>query len=322
MATPTRPRAVVLGQIGRDLVLVLDELPPGGGAAPVRERHEWLGGKGANQALACRQLGADAALIGAVADDDAGQAALEQAQHDGLDVTGVVRRSNARTALLIDVVAPPGTRRLLEDIGPDVTLTPADVAAVHGLIAGADVMVLQLQQPADALLAAIEVVEGTDVLLVADGAPPDEQVREALLRAGAVLRADQREAALLTGRELAGAPDTLVAAEDLVRRGARAVALSAGADGDVVAWSGGHVVTPLLGEHPVDPTGAGDAATAALAVALSTGESPERAAWWAAAAAAHSVVQAGGRARLDAREVRRAAEEAESASVASLRRRS
>jgi ribokinase len=77
------------------------------------------------------------------------------------------------------------------------------------------------------------------------------------------------------------------------------VVLAAGRDGNVVAWAGGHVVTPLLGDDPVDPTGAGDSTVAALAVALLTGRTPEEAAWWAAVAARRAVDHAGGRPDLD-----------------------
>ncbi|MDI5982262.1 PfkB family carbohydrate kinase, partial [Amycolatopsis magusensis] len=56
----------VAGQIARDLVLELPELPPAGTAAAVRHRQETLGGKGANIAVSLAQLGASVSLIGVV----------------------------------------------------------------------------------------------------------------------------------------------------------------------------------------------------------------------------------------------------------------
>ena len=44
--------AVVTGQLARNLVLGVDEVPEAGQSRPVRERREMLGGKGANQAVA------------------------------------------------------------------------------------------------------------------------------------------------------------------------------------------------------------------------------------------------------------------------------
>jgi ribokinase len=289
----------VVGQVGRDLVLTVDGVPAAGGAADVRERVEALGGKGASQARACRQLGVDVALVGVVGDDHAGRSALAEARGAGIDVTGAVTRAGARTALLVDVVGPPGERRLLEHVEPPVLLTPDDVRAATPLLHAAGAVLLQLQQPAGAVRAALDAVGGRDVLVVADGAPPDDGLRDALLAAGAVLRADADEAATLVGRAVDGVADTVDAARELVGRGARVVALAAGSAGNVVAWAGGHVVTPRLGDDPVDPTGAGDSTVAALAVALLTGRTPEEAAWWAAVAARRAVGHPGGWPDLD-----------------------
>jgi ribokinase len=323
-------RVVVVGQVGRDLVLTVDGVPEAGGSADVRGRSELLGGKGANQARACAQLGADAALVGVVGDDAAGRSVLDEARAAGLGVDGVVLRRGARTALLVDVVGPPGERRLLEHVEPAVLLTPADVAASADRLRAADAVLLQLQQPPAALHAALRALAplpgssgpndaegvrgpragepstsegGARPLVVADGATADRSLVDALLAAGAVLRADAAEAATLAGRPVRGVADAIAAAADLVDRGARAVRLAAGADGDVLAWPDGHVVTPLLGGDPVDPTGAGDASTAALAVALATGRDPAEAAWWAAVAARRTVGHAGGRPGLDAASV-------------------
>jgi ribokinase len=49
---------VLAGQLARDLVLVMEDVPEPGQSRPVRERREMLGGKGANQPVAVAQLGA------------------------------------------------------------------------------------------------------------------------------------------------------------------------------------------------------------------------------------------------------------------------
>ncbi|MBX9244790.1 bifunctional hydroxymethylpyrimidine kinase/phosphomethylpyrimidine kinase, partial [Actinotalea ferrariae] len=132
--------------------------------------------------------------------------------------------------------------------------------------------------------------------VVADGAPEDDDVRDALLSGAHVLRADAAEAALLLGREPSGVDETVDAARELQARGPDVVALAAGTEANVVAWDGGHVVVPLLDGGPtVDPTGGGDAFVAGLTAALLRGEDRETAAWWASAAAALTVTHAGGR---------------------------
>lgn len=301
---------VVVGQVGRDLVLVVDGIPGEGGSADVRERQELLGGKGANQAVACRRLGAEVELVGVVGDDRAGEEVLAQASADGIGVTGVVRRGGVPTALLVDVVGPPGVRRLLEDVDPGTLLTAEDVRARAGLLRDADAVLVQLQQPGPAVAEALAAAAAGGALTVADGAPADTATRRAVLDAAAVVRADGPESEALVGWAPQGVEETLRAARELLEEGPRVVALAAG-DADVVAWAEGHVVLPHLGEDPVDPTGGGDAFVAALAVALLRGEDPGTAAWWAAAAAAQVVGTAGGRPHLDLDRLRATARRAQ-----------
>ncbi|SHG81965.1 PfkB family carbohydrate kinase [Geodermatophilus nigrescens] len=302
---------VVLGQVGRDLVLQVTELPGAGGSADVGERLEVAGGKGANQAVALAQLGLPVALVGVVGED--GEPLLDRARADGVDVTAVVRRPGVPSALLVDVVEADGTRRLLEDVPDGVLLTAADVAAAGDLLAGCAALVLQLQQPGEAVRAALDRV-GPDALVVADGAPADDGTRDAVLARAAVLRADASEAALLVGRGLDGVGDVRAAARELLAAGPRLVALSAGADGDLVAWRGGpspaaggqpwpddgDLLLPLHDHHPADPTGGGDSTVAALTAAVLGGATPEDAARAASAAATLTVGRLGGRPALTA----------------------
>lgn len=309
---------VVLGQVGRDLVVRTGSLPEAGGATTAHELRELLGGKGANQAVALAQLAVPVALVGVVGDDGPGRDVRDQAAADGIDVSGVVVRRGGRTALLLDLIEDGGRRRLVEHVPPEVLLTPGDVSAAAGLIASCQVLLAQLQQPGEAVRAALDLVPDTSVV-VADGAPADEDTRAAVLSRAAVVRADAVEAGRLAGRPLPGVDDAREAAAELLTAGPRLVALSVGEAGDLVVWragptlgrsaaplevdprwADGEVLVPHLGPPPVDPTGAGDAYVATLAATLLGGAGPEDAAWAASAAAALTVARAGGRPHLDA----------------------
>jgi len=308
--------AVVLGQVGRDLVLRTGRLPAPGGSATVTQRIEVLGGKGANQAVALTQLGIAVALVGVVGDDEPGRSARRQATADGIDVTRVLTRSGAPTALLLDLVEDGGGRRLVEHVPAAVLLTAADVEAAAAELAGCRLLSLQLQQPGEAVRAALEHAPATAMVL-SDGDPADEETRAAVLARADVLRADAVEAGRLVGSRLDGVDDAREAAAELMTAGVRLVALAVGEAGDLVVWrtgppiglvagereadrrwADGEVLVPLLGGAPVDPTGAGDAYVAALAATLLGGARPEDAAWAASAAAALTVRHAGGRPRL------------------------
>ncbi|GAA4693308.1 PfkB family carbohydrate kinase [Pseudonocardia yuanmonensis] len=297
----TVPEVVVVGQLARDLVLVVDEMPGPGSAADVRERHEMLGGKGANCAVGVTQLGATASLVAVAGDDTAAELVLDRARLDGLDVSRVVRRPGTATGLVVDVLDREGRWRYLQDLGEPVLLTEADVDAAATELRAARVVVLQAQQPVPALLAAARHAHIGGARILLDGVPGDDG-RDALLGLVDMLRADPAEAEQLLGREIDGPAAAVDAGRRLVDDGLGVAVLGVERDepGNVAVWAGGEVFLPLEDpgpEGPVDTTGGGDALTAGLAVTLLRDPSADPGAALAVgvAAAASTVRHPGGR---------------------------
>jgi ribokinase len=291
------PTVVVVGQIARDLIVLIDQTPGAGEAAGVRSRHEVLGGKGANQAVALTQLGLRAGLVAVVGTDDVGDRVLAQAARDGIDVSHVVRR-NADTGLIIEMLEPDGTRRYLEDLPEPVLLTEDDIAVASNVLESASAVLVQLQQPSVAAVAAAQCGKAGGALVVCDGAVADDEWRDALLASSDVVRADARETELLIGMRADDVTRAVEAARDLLAMGPSLVALASD-QGNLFVWRDGDLLVPLTDAPVVDTTGAGDALTAALTVALLRGDTPERAAQLAVAAATVTVGHPGGRPRLD-----------------------
>jgi ribokinase len=325
--------AVVVGQLARDLVVLVDSMPETGVAADASGRQEMLGGKGANQAVALVQLGVAAALVAVAGDDDVGAELLVQADRDGVDVSTVVRRSGAPTGLIVELLDSGGHWRYLQHLPEEVLLTEADVNAASAVVRSADAVLVQLQQPSDAALTAARLGREADRLVVLDGVPPadrraellaaadvvctDEREtppadrRAELLAAADVVCTDERETALLTGVRTDEVRRVGDAAVDLLLQGPSLLALGV-RDGNLFVWNGpqwgeGAVLVPWPDERVVDTTGAGDAFTAGLTAALMRGDSPDTAAAYATAAAAATVGHPGGRPNLSDADVSRRA---------------
>lgn len=288
-----RGGVVVVGQGARDLVLRADDLPDSGMSVPVSERIERLGGKGANIAVGLRQLNPDLvpSLIAVLGTDTAGALAHSEASDAGLDSRYVVRRG--RTALLVDLVTSDGERRLFEDVPAESLLSPADILPASEAFHGASIVVLQLQQPADALLAAARLAAQAAAQIVIDGAIEGE-ARDELLAMASVVRADAREARLLTGMEIEDRADAARAASLLLAHGPELVALSVPESGDLLAWADGTAFYPHAESTPVDPTGAGDAFVAGLVTGLRRGYDHHEIGQLAADAASSTVQRLGG----------------------------
>jgi ribokinase len=298
MDVPVVPEVVVVGQLARDLVLVVDALPEAGTAADLRERREMLGGKGANCAVGVAQLGATVALVAVAGDDPAADLVLDRARRDGLDVSRVVRRPGTATGLVVDVLERDGQWRYLQDLGGPVLLTPDDVDAAAAELRTARAVVLQAQQPVPALLAAARHAHTGGARLLLDGVPGEEG-RDALLGLADVLRADPAEAEQLVGREIDGPRAAIQAGRALVEDGLGMVVLGVerGEPGNVAVWAEGEAFLPLEDSPVVDTTGGGDALTAGLTVALlrNPAADPATALRVAVAAAADTVGHPGGR---------------------------
>ena len=133
-ADSARPPIVVVGQVARDLVLMVEKVPGPGGSVDVDHRRELLGGKGANIAVGLAQLGPSVAVVGVVGDDLVGEELLTQCRRDHLDTTAVLRRTGTETALMVDVVTADGQWRYLESVPAGALLTPADIEAAGELL--------------------------------------------------------------------------------------------------------------------------------------------------------------------------------------------
>lgn len=261
-------KIAVLGSINLDLVASAATLPVPGETVTgaVLARHP--GGKGANQALAARRLGADVAMVGRVGDDAMADEALSLLRAAGADLSGVVRDAHLATGVALIAVSGEGENQIVVCSGAN-----GAVQAPSGL--EADALILQLEIPIPAVTQAALAFDGKVVLNLA----PAALVPEALLARADVIVVNEGEAAFY------GAP---------LHQTRGLIALTLGARGAEL-WQGGEKICSA--EAPqvraVDTTGAGDVFVAALTVALTEGQDPLTALRFACAAGAVAATRPG-----------------------------
>lgn len=288
-----RPRLVVVGSVNMDLVARVARLPRPGETVTGRELREIPGGKGANQAVAAARLGADTALLGRVGDDALGgdlRRALKQA---GVDTAALQTTAGCGSGVALIGVEDSGQNAILIVPGANGRLTPDDVRRAEAVLAGADAILLQLEIPRESVAEAIRLGKRLGVLTVLDTAPiPEGDLPEELWTAD-VVSPNQTEAEVLTGMPVRGPEDAARAAACLRERGAGLVVVKLGAQGAFVLGEGVAAAVPARRVEPVDTTAAGDAFTAALALALVEGRDPISAARFGCAAGTLATLTAG-----------------------------
>jgi ribokinase len=272
-------RIAIVGSYGVGLTVELDRVPDAGETVIGRTFRRDHGGKGSNQAVGCARLGAHVDFLTAVGDDAFGEDAATLWADEGVVTQAVIASAATMTAPIL--VEPKGVNRIIVVPGALAELSRAHVDAFAEKIAAADVCLVQLEIPVDTALYALEVARRAGVRTILNPAPaPSEPIAP--------------EVDYVTPNETEAAA---------VRDAKGTMVLTLGEEGAQI----GDERVPAFPATAIDTTGAGDAFTAAFAVALAEGLSDLDAVRWGCAAGAHMVEHPGvvpglpTRAELDAR---------------------
>lgn len=260
----------VVGSVNLDIVATGPKLPRPGETVTGAKLARHPGGKGANQALAARRLGAEVRLIGAVGADDMAEEALKLLQSGGVDLSGVQHVNGETTGVALIAVSTDGENQIMVCSGANAVLRPADVEFVE-----IEHMMGVLEVSPNVLLAAARKATGFVSLNLA----PAMDVPDALLAEADLISVNETEAAFY-----GGALHQLDAY----------VAISLGGEGATL-WRRGKEIARAAppAVKVVDTVGAGDTFTAALTVALIEGQSPQESLGFAVAAGAVACMKPG-----------------------------
>ena len=288
------PRITVVGSLNTDLVIRAPHLPSVGETVTGGEFATFPGGKGANPAVAAARLGARVAMVGCVGGDDFGRRLTDGLRQDGVDVTHVRVDAESASGTALITVDPQGQNTIVVAPGGNRRLTPEDVARAEALIAESSVLLVQLEVPMDAVLAAARLAYARGVRVVLDPAPaPRQPLPAELYRLVDVLTPNEGEAAALSAVTVTDEGAAGIAAAHLLRAGTRAVVIKLGARGAFVHDGTRSEMVPGIRVDAVDTTAAGDAFAGALAVGLAEGKDLIDAVHFANAAGALSVTRRG-----------------------------
>ena len=141
------PRIVVIGSANIDLTTFTDQFPRPGETIFGRDFSLGFGGKGANQAVAARNCGANVAMVARVGDDMFGEATIQNFNRLGIDTSRVLMTPGVSTGVAPIFVDSAGQNRILVVKGANDRLSPEDVYAAEDLILSADMVVFQLEIP-------------------------------------------------------------------------------------------------------------------------------------------------------------------------------
>jgi ribokinase len=291
----------VVGGINIDLIALLDRQPDDDHPALIQSLVEGPGGKGANQAVAAARLGASVRLLGAVGDDDDGARAVHELAALDVDCRAVRAVPGQRTGRVVGFVTAAGSKRTAADGGANLHLTPDDVRAFETSIAGADVVIVQLEPPPETVRAVLQLASAAGVPTLLDLAPAQGPVRD-LFPLATWVTGNHSEVETATSVAVHDEASARVATGVILAAGPVIAGVTVHAAGQLVSSREGAIwSTPARDVDIVDTTGAGDAFAATLAVRLAEGASPDDAAQWASTASTLACRRLGAQAALPTR---------------------
>jgi ribokinase len=286
------PRVCVIGSANVDYTVALPRLPRPGETVSGGTFLANLGGKGANQAVAARKLGAEVRLIGAVGDDSSGARIRDGLGSLGIDVAGLQTVPDAATGTALILVDAGGRNQIGVAPGANHRLS-LDMARAHeAAIEWADVLVCQLETPLEMVRWGLERACRHGVVTILNPAPA-QVLPDDLLGLVMYLTPNAGEAGALAGTDVGDLESARDTALRLMERGAGHVLVTLGESGVLACTPDRALHFPAFPVTAVDTTAAGDAFNGALAVGLAAGGRLEEAIPLANAAAALTCTRRG-----------------------------
>jgi ribokinase len=281
----------IVGSLNMDLVVTAERMPRVGETIEGTNIHYLPGGKGANQAVGCAKLGAEAIMLGCVGGDAFGQEISARLRDYGVIIEHLmmVEQLPTGTATILHtkedncIIVVPGANAHTDE---------RLVAQHQALIQQSDLLLTQLEIPLSAVTLSLQLARNAGVRTVLNPAPA-KALPEELLQLVDILTPNETEFEELSGQSY---PTEEALQEGMMRweqRYQHTLIVTRGARGVSYLQEGKLHTVPAPFVEIVDTTGAGDSFNAALCCSLASGETLETAVRFAVRAASLSVTKFG-----------------------------
>lgn len=248
----------VVGSINLDHTIRTPRMPQGGETIHTHEVFSAGGGKGANQAVAAKRLGATTSFIGAVGNDDAGKIMLELMNEEHIHTETITTLKDEVTGQAFVIVDDAGENRILVHGGANMALTTEHISTAESVIQHSEVIIGQLEIAMEPLIESFKLARQYGVMTILNPAPAQTTISEELLKLTDIIIPNETETEILTGITLTDENDMAQAAQILHQKGIRVVLITIGEKGTYYSMDGQEGIIPAFKVDACDTTAAGD----------------------------------------------------------------
>ncbi len=286
-------KIVVMGSFVVDLMGRADHLPAPGETVKGGFFKVGPGGKGSNQGVAAKRMGADITMATKIGKDEFGEIALKSFQNESLATDLVFVDEEASTgAALIMVDENSSQNKILVTLGACETLNESDIQRVEAAIDKADIYLTQLETNVDAVERTIQYAAEQKKTIVLNPAPV-QAIPDELYGCIDIFTPNEVEAGILSDMEVKTFDDAREAARIFMDKGVKNVVITMGKLGAYLKTPDEEAIIESYRVDAVDTTGAGDAFNGGLVAGLGEGMNLVEATKYANAVAALSVTKVG-----------------------------
>ena len=294
-------KIAVLGNINIDFVMRAERMPRPGETLMGSDLKLVPGGKCANQAVTAARVGADVTVIGRLGEDVFGPRLRENLEREGIDTEFITSDPETHTGSAFIALSPSGENSILSCMGANLAVSPEQVEGASEAIGAADMLLVQLGVPLDAVLRAIEIADEAGTKVLFDPTPVRGKLG-AMWEHATVACPNETEAEVIIGEPATSLEDAARAAQWFADRGVDIPIIKLGAQGALVLTNEGARLVRGYTVDVVDTTGAGDAFAGALGTRLAEGAQVEEAIAFANAAGAMAASRFGAQPSLPTRD--------------------
>lgn len=265
-------RIIVLGSLNIDMVIQTNKMPEIGQTVLGETFDYFLGGKGANQAVAAAKAGANVKMVGKIGDDTFGKKILNHLVEDHIDVEDVQVVPNLFTGLAT-IYKLPEDNAIVVIPGANMALESDDLLCLKQKKKGTDdVLLTQLEIPIEVVGEALKNAKEQGMITIVNPAPYHPSILEFLEHIDYITPNELEFAEMAVEKQSSkDSIDSMMLNWQMNHK--TKLIVTRGADGVSYVENGEVVTVPSMKVDVVDTTGAGDTFNGLLAKYIGIGES-------------------------------------------------
>lgn len=272
-------KIAVIGLSGQSIFMKVNNLPTPSTTIHSTNLYIEPGGKGYNQAVACKKLGAEVSYFSKVGCDEYGNICEKYLKDLGIK-TIFEKDKILNTALATILTDDLAENEVIVYKGASSNLNVSELKDFESEIVTADVLLLQYEISIDVVKKAIEIAKGNNTLVILNPAPAIYLDKE-ILNMADIVTPNYEEAKTLYGLDIEKLPSSIN----------NTLIVTLGSKGSLLIYNHTSKKFSPINVEAVDTTGAGDVFNAGLAVAIANKKSIEEAIEFATVASGLSVTK-------------------------------